>query len=277
MPTSIDLPTLQGGYNLKELGVKGDGVVDDGPRITAALARIALLSPAYGLVYAPPGTYLVKTPFEIPSNLCLEGFGPGTVFKLADDAQVNVCYVRSVSNVRIRNVRFDGNRANNTGGLHAILIYDCQDVWLENVEAVSARADGIRLDTCSRVELRGCKCNDNGRHGIALSYSEHCQIVSPRCYDNSQVESAGTGDGINLDVFSAYNTISHAVCYETAGVGDRQGYGIREAAASGCYKNLILGGSYPGNRTGKVHLDSGDSMAFTVDLTQVAAGVTIQP
>lgn len=266
------------GWNVRDFGARGDGNGDDGPAISHAMAYAAAQSPASGLVFVPPGTYRIGTRISVPSNIVLFGMGSVSVLQLGPSALTDVLLSRSTSNVRIRDLRIDGNRANNTSGeAVGIWLDTVTDVWLENVEVVSCRSDGFRLDSCTRAELIGCKASDNGRHGFSLANTEFSLLVAPRAYDNCQVATAGTADGINLELFSRYNTIICPVCYETAGVGDRQGYGVREAAASGCERNVVVGGSFWGNRSGEYVLDSGDSAVIGGPLSTLPAEVVLTP
>lgn len=273
---AVTIHNLIGAWNIRDFGARGDGNGDDAPAINLALTYAAAQSPANGVVFVPPGTYRILSTISLPSSTTLLGMGSVSVLRLGPSALVDVLLSRSTSNVRIKDLRIDGNRANNTSGnMVGIWLDTVTDAWLENVEAVSCRSDGIRLDVCTRVELNACKASDNGRHGISLANTEFCLLTAPRAYDNNQVGTAGDNDGINLELFSRYNTLLGCVCYETAGAGDRQGYGIRESSASACERNVIIGPVLWGNRTGDYYLDSGTSMAIATPLSTIPAEVIL--
>jgi|SRR3990167_785010 len=275
---SISLVDLMGAYSALEFGVKNDAGSDQGPAINRALLMMAAMGTPNGTLFFPPGTYTIRTTVSHPSNVGVEGFGSVTAFRLGTDAHVDVWKADGVSNIRLRNLRIDGNRANNASGTrNGLWLNSVVDAWIENVECVSARADGFRLDDCERVELSGCKASDNGRHGISLSYCVFCQVTSPRCYNNCQVSSAGAGDGINLELLSGYNTIDLPVCYETALAGDLQGYGIREATGEGCYGTSIAGGALRGNRTGALSIESRDSTVFNSEAVRYLSANLTNP
>ena len=54
----------QNGYNIRQFGAKGNGVFDDTPAIQTAINTV--LTQNGGSLYAPPGTYLLTGPLNIP-------------------------------------------------------------------------------------------------------------------------------------------------------------------------------------------------------------------
>lgn len=90
MPQMVNVPS-DVGYNVRDYGVRGDGVTDD----TAAIrALIQQLRPQwrdyYGLpalIYFPPGTYLIRDTLSwVGCCLALQGAGTGqTTIRLADN------------------------------------------------------------------------------------------------------------------------------------------------------------------------------------------------
>lgn len=80
-------PTSQLFFNVKDYGVKGDGVTDDQPAILALLARI----PSNAHIHFPAGTYVNcrstgSSPADniVSDNLTITGDGPATIFDLKD-------------------------------------------------------------------------------------------------------------------------------------------------------------------------------------------------
>jgi len=275
MPT-ISIAELINAYSLDDYGAGGSGRV--AARINDALVQISQKSPANGLVLLGPRVHLCETPIVVPSNITLMGFGTVSELRLAASIDDDVVKSENTSNIRLCNLRINGNRANNTGAnRYGLWLYGVEDAWLDNVEVVSARRDGFRLDSCTRIKFKACSSSDNGRHGFSLSYAQFCQLMDVSSYDNSRVADAGEGDGINLEVISTDTLISNPNCYETSLTGDRQGWGIREAVGESCARTIVLGGSFRGNRTGTISLESGDSLAITSPLIQLPGGVTITP
>jgi hypothetical protein len=70
----------EGGYNVKDYGVVGDGVTDDAAAIQAVVDGLPSIpgSPTQrgGTIYFPPGTYLTKRPLDVSTALLtLQGSG----------------------------------------------------------------------------------------------------------------------------------------------------------------------------------------------------------
>jgi len=248
---------VMGAVSALEFGVRRDGWGDDACALSAALQTIAVRSKyPNGTLYLPPGTYNLESVIAGVSNVEIIGAGAATVLRLNTGKNCNVLNLDGLSNVRISRLKINGNRASNTSGNGlGIYINNCQDCWFDAVEVVSCRQDAFQLNGSSRIHFHNCKTSDNGRHGFSLNTADFCELGMVESYDNSQVESAGTGDGISLDTLSHDNVIIGAHAYETSLAGVRQGYGIREVSGGGCYRNLVIGGSFQGNKTGQVLLE----------------------
>lgn len=251
-------------YNVKEFGAMGDGNGDDGARINEAITYVSQQSRANGLLFVPPGTYRIyNTPIAPVSNIMLFGMGAVTILQLGTGANVDIIRASGISKLRLKDLRIDGNRANNTDGTgNGVHMVSVTDSWLDNVEVVSCRGDGFYGNTLSRVKFTNCQSSDNGRHGFGFDFVEYCRFFGVDAFDNSRVSASGVGDGINLDIFSHDNTLIAPACYESAETGGRQGYGVREASAGGCNRNLIIGGTFRANATGDFLLGP-DSLAIS--------------
>lgn len=275
---SSSLIDLLGAYSSLDFpGIPRDGSQDAGPGINNALKHIAARGIANGVFYLVPGTYQIRTSVNMLSNIEICGAGPATVLQLGSSVNIDLLIANQVSGWKLKNLRVDGNRANSSGTRHNIWLYKVSDACLDNVESISARYDGFRLDDCERIVFLSPRASDNGRHGISVSYSRYNQIVTPRCYDNSKVATSGDGDGINFELLSGDNTVVCPMSYETAEAGDNQGYGIREAAGEGCYRNIVLGGALVGNKTAGASIESRDSMAFTPAFVRYLSASVVNP
>lgn len=282
---SISITDLLGGISVRDHGAWGNGNGDDGPAINRAILAaynqtwergLGGSGPTGSVVFLEPGVYRLETPVAPRSNVHLMGFGSGSILKAANDSGIDVLACEDVSSFRLSNFRVDGNRANNTSGNGVgVSLRRVVDAWLNNIEFKSCRVDGLFLDDCDRVELTGCKAWDNGSSGFLLYYSRYNLLMACRAYDNCQVATAGTKDGIRLENMSQYNTIIAPVCYETALAGQFQGYGVREAPGESSQRNLCIGAICPGNMYGEIYFEGGDSVVISRSLVSFPGGITI--
>lgn len=259
--TTVNITSLLQAYNVKDFGAVGNENGDDSGAINAAMT--AATQGSNGIIFIPPGTYRIQNPLIVPSNVVLFGFGSSSVLKLGPGANCDIIQSVGTSNVRIKDLKLEGNRGVNTSGNGiGVYFYDVTDIWMDNVEVVSCRADGFQLYQCERVELKGCLAKDNGRHGFSLNVCTFCLMVACRSYDNGRVPpSDNVMNGIDLDVLTTDCNFIGCHSYATSLTTGAQGYGIRERAAGGCARNLILGGAFRGNGTDFGLLEP-DSMAI---------------
>lgn len=282
---SISITDLLGGISARDHGAWGNGNGDDGPAINRAILAaynqtwergLGGAGPTGSVVFLEPGVYRIATPVAPRSNVHLMGFGSGSILRAANDSNIDVLACENVSSFRLSNFRVDGDRANNTSGNGVgVSLRGVTDAWLDNIEFKSCRTDGLFLDDCDRIELTGCKSWDNGSSGYLLYYSRYNLLLACRAYDNCQVATAGTRDGIRLENLSQYNTIIAPVCYETSLAGQLQGYGVREAPGESSQRNLCIGAVCPGNVYGETYFEGGDSVIISRSLVSFPAGITI--
>lgn len=116
---------------------------------------------------------------NVPSNVSIEGAGRGTTLKTAD-GEANfygrIFRVWGKENVAIRNLRLDGNKANNNPlyeQSHNIIVWESTDVLVEDVETVDATGDGIIIGGTSvisqRVHLNRIKGSGNLRNPVTVN------------------------------------------------------------------------------------------------------------
>lgn len=143
-------------FNVKDAayGAKGDGSTDDS---TAIAAAITAAKSAGGVVYFPPGTYIIGTTLTLQSKVHLRGAGPEvTKLKLKNSANTNVIKTANygaagIRDFSIRDLTIDGNNANNTEG-SGILI-DGQKFVLEDLEVHHCAADGVNTQMTEEAIL----------------------------------------------------------------------------------------------------------------------------
>jgi parallel beta-helix repeat protein len=98
---------------------------------------IDALPAAGGLIYIKDGTYEISVGIVVTGdNIVIQGHGPASIIKIADENDINSIEVGDVShtpdNVKIYGLKFDGNKANQSGFVNGRAIYLANDT--SNVE-----------------------------------------------------------------------------------------------------------------------------------------------
>lgn len=134
----------------------------------------AALTAGNQTVFLQPGTHLISDRVTIGSNTTIDG-APGAILKLADGAnEFCLTIAAGATNVKIRNIEIDGNKANNPSGSSGIQNEDAtaSRVLVQNVYVHDCNGAGMRLSG-SVVKVDGCTSVDNGIEGItgdSISY-----------------------------------------------------------------------------------------------------------
>ncbi len=260
-------------------GVKADGLTDDARAIQAAIeAGRILFGSAGGSVVLPPGVVAIGSTVRLHDNQELE-IPSGCTLQLLPGANsdmiANADQVGGNTRVRVTGGGVvDGNRANQgAGNWHGIHLVAVEDARVDaGLTVQSCRGCGVLLSGCTRAE-GDLVATDNGIDGVDLLDTVR-SVIRARAYDNCKVAAAGSADGIHMEGASTDNIVVASVCYDTLGAGGRQGYGVREDAASTCDRNLIVGGSLEGNLTGAVSLIGASSRL--VDTTALTNPMTTE-
>lgn len=151
-PTRVEKRLAGGVFNVKGYGAKGDGVTDDTAAIQAAITALQA-SGNRGCIYFPGNTtYLVSSPITIYSDIDYVGDGVGaTRIKLKASSNCDVfrtdqfsTYTTGTSQngpVRwsIRNLRVDGNGANQASGSWCLRSY-ASNFIIQNVHFVDGKS-----------------------------------------------------------------------------------------------------------------------------------------
>jgi hypothetical protein len=147
--------------NVRAFGALGDGSTDDSTAIASAITTAASMATG-GVVYFPAGTY-VHTGITInSSNVTLAGSGRSqTVLKLTNGSNTDSISISGVGtvNVTIQDLMIDGNKGNQTGTSHGIIImtpYDTTDAThlLQRIEVFEPLSNGVDIEG----DTRACSC-----------------------------------------------------------------------------------------------------------------------
>jgi len=146
-------------------------------------AAITSLPATGGTVFIPEGTYTLTSALVLPSNVVLCGSGGATILRCANNTDINIIYAIDKTNITIKDLTLDGNKANNaTAG----------DRELQN---------GIYLkDVCTDVLIEGLFIKDTIRSGIKLGQTQieynQCQRV---IIDNCIILDCGVAEGSDVE------------------------------------------------------------------------------
>jgi parallel beta-helix repeat protein len=158
--------------NVKSYGAVGDGTTDDTEAIQDTLD--AAETAGGGIVYFPKGTYLVSTGLTVGNNITICGAGYSSIVKLDSGNTTKVFSNNDTStgnsNITIRDLKIDGNKANRTGNLDYMIYFDNVDnVLIENIFFYNSRWDDIFLQSVNNYKINNI-------------YSENCRMVSVGTY-----------------------------------------------------------------------------------------------
>jgi len=200
-------------YNVKRppFNAKGDGSTDDCVAIQKAIDSAAVNG---GLVFFPPGTYILQTitpgngylnnrMLTLKSNVSLMGIGNASVLKMADNVlshtsdayNANFFQGDSIENVTISDLMFDGNAVHNL-----------------TPNGKERNAMFVRIEGGKNVHIRNVYGrNSAGRNMIVFGYvansigNGNCSIVNSVFKNGGRYTGTGTPNTYNTDFSFLYS------------------------------------------------------------------------
>lgn len=266
-----ELSTKNDIYNVKDYGVKGDGITDD----TDAINTLINTVPDGSTLFFPNGTYLVREVIDNSvsgqalsthelyeaslgikivgrHNITIEGVGSGTTIKGIDPVGClygNIINISESTNIIIKDIRVYGNLENhvnvcNTGNMKDEWLYgihlwkNTSNCLIDNVTFTQCHADGLNLhDDYERyqrnIHVRDCTFTYCGRNGIQCGKSDMTFISN--CYFNHMTGAQTTGCAVDCEAHDYVTSniyINNCVWEDT-----RQGVAfntIKNAIVSNC-------------------------------------------
>lgn len=263
-----------GALNVKLAGAKGDGSTNDTTAISSALT--ALSSAGGGILYFPPGTYMINSTLTLVSNVVLRGAGKGvSSIKLMSGVAANTQMLTgsSIARCGIESLTLDGNRSANsaTSGLTGIRwdtvtwshLRDVRitGVTLHGVDASTANSDNnialcdfddygtggtgfgvVFLNNCHRNRIIGCR-SQNSLQGVGFAIDDRSGGTGPNASNHNIIAHCTThgGDyGIQVQG-SSFNVIEGNTCYRPGNYGIQCVSGSDAAGATDAQHNVVRG------------------------------------
>lgn len=247
--------------NVKDYGAKGDGATDDAAAIQAAVD--ALPAGYGGIVFLPPGQYVVGSQITLPSTKrgVFRGQGPRATELQLKAAATNDILLVDGQFWRVEDLSIDGNFPNCPGGGHGIKVANTK-VWLSNLWVSNCKLNGIYVvgtggQTAHAAFLSNVYCNTNQQDGIefgAFAFDAQCVNVwsGANVRDGIRVGSSNValtnchawGNTANgLHIMGVDATRANACYFETnSGRGIRLESGSRYSAFNACVIRGNTGG-----------------------------------
>lgn len=200
---------LRDTVSVKDFGAVGDGVTDDTAAIQAALNAIG----AGVCLRLGNATFKVSDALTVTGKTDFQIDGEGATIIAANGMPVaaakGLLYLTNCQRFTVKNLTFDGNRANRTPAevpAHTVTLISCKRFIFENVHSNNAVVDGFYFATsdntdtstyCQYFQMIGCYANNCYRQGASVINGYDFQFIGG-AYTNT----TGTAPQAGIDVES---------------------------------------------------------------------------
>jgi len=124
-----------------------------------------------GKIFLRPATYNLADELGVNTlnNIILEGAGYGTYLHLNNGVNKDAFEIYNSNHITIRNMRIDGNNANNSGTIYALLINTSNYVTLENLWVEDGNVDNLAFIDATRCFARNIVSTESTNVGIVTN------------------------------------------------------------------------------------------------------------
>lgn len=199
--------------DVKTYGAVGDGVTDDTAAIESAINS---LSSTGGTVYFPSGTYRCASSLDIShSNITLQGNGWTSIIFHGNGVNNDVIRIASSkTNVTIRDLAVDGNKANQTTFSVGIKTQGSNDgLKIINVYVHDTFNSGILIEDSQNILIEKCYLKDIGKtgsdtnfYGVGIDFQQSKNWTVRNCTIEGTLS-----NGIHSKGTSPYNPINFVI------------------------------------------------------------------
>ncbi len=140
-----------------------------------------------GSVILKKGQYDLNATLAVNANTIIAGEGINTILKLENATNVHMISATSKGDITIKDLKIDGNAANQTVAKHGIYLNACSNALLSHLLIVDCKYDGARLLDCAFALITFCEFTGNIVGGVVLEKEcTGCKVVS--CYSHDNLE-----------------------------------------------------------------------------------------
>lgn len=240
-------------YYVTAYGAKGDGTTDDTAAIQAAITAAEAIK---GVLFFPPGVYLISQTLVIDKRISVRGAGNGDsanntnvaaatyIRKNADVVAVQV----NASYTTLADFMVDSAVADTTDGIvvgAADATNGAGQAVLRDVSVYAVGGNGVNVKNGNVGRMDNVRAIGCGGHGVVLD-SKQTSVVNVNAWTLTDVTATGNGgDGLHMEL-AASNTIVHATCEGNTGYGvycNRASNFIRAYVESNTAGSVFLGAS----------------------------------
>jgi len=178
------------------------------PKTSAGIqAAINALPSEGGKVFLPAGTYLINSTTTVPSNVWIEGAGASSTILYVKDSSnctvfINSDQTKGNTNIKISNLKIDGNKDNNTSGGFGIYFKYVDNSQIENCFIYNTKEEGVYFYASENNIISHNIVDGISDYGIEFYGGSHNIIA-----DNLIQNNASTG----IYSSSYYTTIANNV------------------------------------------------------------------
>ena len=248
-------------------GAVGNGTTND---TTAIRNAFASLTNGGAIKFEPNQTYIINGFINITGKTNVTIYGQNATIKAQDGMSTVsgtiMLIVDAGSNVTIRDLTVDGNRANRSpieAWIHNFIIRDTKGYTLNNCHSNNSPCDGFYIDASDMADtatyatngvMRNCTANNNYRQGLSMINGHGLQVIGGS-YNNTNGTWPKAGIDLEADPGSASPSISDVLVHGVTFSGN-DGYGIM-ATNVGNPTNIIIERCYlSDNALGATQLDT---------------------
>lgn len=236
-----------------------DYIATNFPGTSAGIQSALDYAGSGGSVTVGAGTVDIVSPgISMYSNQTLRGAGMGaTVLRLANTQNVDVVLISGKTDVTMRDLTIDGNKANQSVAKQGIRCTTSTRVTLERIDSHDCEQDGFYISGCTDVKVRGCTSRDNGRNGFS------CGDANGRSVRVRFTDCTSSGHSNALAIGFALEPASYSSIRACHSIGDDYGITCLGGASDDSSHNVI---------SGNFILDFGTSAT-----DHVMQGITVAP